>query len=192
MSLEIADERRALAHVELEAAEIVIGDGAHEMHGVLVDRQQSLLLRGDAHDRRRVRMDGGIDIRPCRQDAGMDYQPAAAQFWQTLLPRIAIEIELAKIGGGDLVEERIGMLDQEGVGLVGNAQAQMIVREVAGAVMRHDAVGGGEFEPRVPFHIADRQWIPRGLVEGLHAHRFSPLLPLKDRLCVIYKATRPT
>ena len=87
---EIIDQRRAHIDVELEPAEIVIGDLADKPYAVLVDRQQPVLLRRDADDGRRMGVEQHVEVVARCEQTGMDDQPATAQIRVAVLLRITV------------------------------------------------------------------------------------------------------
>ena len=121
-------------------------------------------------------MDGGVEIGTGFQDGGME-DAGAANLAQAFLAGVALEIVFFEPGSGHFLEEGLGRLHQEGIGLAGDAQTDMVMGEVGNALVVHQPVGRRQFDAGLPFVGADR--IPEGgrAFEDLYRHGSSRLLP---------------
>ena len=148
-------QRRALIHIELEAAKAVIRHALIKAHRVLIAHQQAVFLCRYAHIGRGVGMEHRIDFRSRLEDAGVDDQPAA-DVARSVLQWCAIEVEFLQAGGGDFLEHHVARLEQQALRLVGQAQRHMHIRQVVEAEMRQHPVHHGQVHARLPFFRTDR------------------------------------
>ncbi len=143
---------------------VVIRDIVVHLQRILADRSQSLGQQRQAGACSRMRVHDAHRIGSCLVDAAMDgeagvIEPAA------LAVDLAVHIHLHEARRGDLVEHLAIIVDQEGVGLIGDAGGHVGVDQVGPAEMVHHVIQRGELAAGLPLGVG-HGWQLQGCGHG--------------------------
>ena len=153
---EVPIEALALFEILGDALIGVIADALIEADRLLRHHAQPDLQAGNRHADIGVNVYGAIHVGPRAQNAAMQREawPVDAGF----LVQVLVHRDLHQIGRGHLGVEQVVLFHQEFSRLARHAHGGMVVDHIIPAVMRSQAINGGEIDACLPFRR--RNFIP--------------------------------
>jgi hypothetical protein len=122
-----------------------------------------------------VGVDDGVQVLARHMDRAVNDEARAVHLVGRVVEDVAVDVDLYQARGGDLLVEKAVGIDQELVLGSRHPQRDVVVDQVGPAVMRDQAVGGGEIDPRLPLVGAHALARRRHFGEFRHAASLRPL-----------------
>ncbi len=133
-------------------AVVVIDDVVIDVQRVLTDRPDALFQQRDAAAGAGVGVHHAVGVRPGLVDAAMDGETGAVELAGGA-DDVAVQVHLDQRGRGDFVEHLAVAVDQEGVGLAGDAGGHVGVDKVGPAEVIADMIQRREVAAGLPFGL---------------------------------------
>ena len=120
---------------------LVIRDVAHDLIGLLAERQQTALHGRHRDACARVRVQGEVEVVPVLEHRRVDRVTGVVQ---GVVPKyhIAVKVDFDEVGCSDLFEEQAERVYQVLIGRAGNASGEMGKDEVSPTVPNAQPIGG--------------------------------------------------
>ena len=141
---EVGDQPAALVRIERDALEVVIDHALVELQRPLVARLQPTRQRRHRHARHRVRMQHACRVVPRRMHGAVDGEAGRVHVERRVVEDAAFEVDLDERRSRDVPEKHAERVDQKLVFGARHPRRDVGVDAVVHAVVRDQAVGGGE------------------------------------------------
>ncbi len=144
---EIGDQALALIEIERDAFIIVIGEAVGELHRPLIERQQSILLRGDRNAGHRVGVEHADRVGTCRMNGAVNGEAGRIDAeTDRIVDHLSVEIDSHEIRRRHLFKPQAVGVDQETMLRARQPGRDVGVDAVIKAEPVDQAVGGGEID----------------------------------------------
>ena len=154
---EIGHQPVALGMVERDALELVVRHAVVELQRPLVARLQPAGQRRHAHAGDRVGVQHAGRVVARRVDGAVDREAGRVHVVRRVVEDAAFEVDLHQRRRGDVLEQRAVGVDQKLVVRARHARRNVRVDAVVHAVVRNQAVGGGQVDAHLAFGVGRRK-----------------------------------
>jgi hypothetical protein len=163
---EIRDQPGALVEIERDAFVFVVGDLVANQHRGLVERQQAVFLTRHRDAVTRVQVQHALRVLACGVHRAVDREAGRIDEVRRRFDDVAVEIDLDQIRGADLGEQQPVRIDQKVMVGPGDTRRDVGEDQVVPAVVRDEAVRGGEVDAGLPLFVRDTGANGRQVDEG--------------------------
>ena len=161
-----------LAHVQRHAFIVVIGNPTVKLHGNLIHRQQAALQRGHRAAGFCVGMQHALRIFTGAMNRAVNHKTGRVHREWRRLNGLTTEVDFHQIGRGDFLKHQPIGIDQKMMFRAGNTYRNVGENQIGHAVMRNQAITGGQLFTQALFGSAA---LGRGSQVGLDfVHCFNP------------------
>ena len=170
---QVGHQPRLLVVAQRDAFIVVIAQARQHEDRLLRQRQHTALLRRHRQAVERVHVQHALRVVACAMHGAVDREAGRVDRVLAVVQLVAMDVDAHQARCGDLVEHQPVRVDQEFVMATRHAGADVGEHQVIPLEKGHQAVGGGQIDPGLPFLGADLVFQARD-VQTVSHHVGSP------------------